>query len=246
MKIMLNGQEREAREGETILEMCRREGIPIPTFCYYQAFGGQGACRMCMVELREEGQEQTRLVAACTYPIKSSVEIITESERIQRLRRTIVMLLARRAPDNPLMEALARTYSSPRLTAIEVEPPNCILCGLCIHACEEMGRTAIWSMFRGIDKRIGTPYDEASEDCIGCAACARICPTQAINLEEEGSTRRIWNKTFELVACQRCGKNYTTREELEYLWERTEYGKEKLCESCRKKTLAINMKSFQQ
>lgn len=246
MKIMLNGQEREARIGETILELCRREEVSIPTFCYHPAFGGQGACRMCMVELKEEGQEQSRLVAACTYPIKSSVEIITESERIQRLRRTIVMLLTRRASEHPLMQEMAVRYAAPGLTALSVEPPNCILCGLCIHACEEMSKTAIWSMFRGIDKRIATPYDEDSDDCIGCAACARVCPTQAISLKEEDGQRIIWNKTFNLVACQRCGKKYATREELEYLRKRSGYGQEQLCESCRKKTLALNVKAFQQ
>lgn len=245
MKIKVNGQEREAHAGESILDLCRREGIPIPTFCYHQAFGGRGACRMCMVELKEAGQTHSRVVAACTYPIQSPVEITTESERIQKLRRTIVMLLARRADGNPLMESLARQYKSPRLTAIEVEPANCIFCGLCIHACAEMGKSAIWSMFRGVDKRIATPFDEASEDCIGCAACARVCPTQAIKLEEEGAVRKIWNKAFSMVACQRCGKHYATQEELEYLRERSEYGQEQLCDSCRKKTLALNMKSFQ-
>jgi NADH dehydrogenase/NADH:ubiquinone oxidoreductase subunit G len=48
-----------------------------------------------MVEVKEEGQKQARLVAACTYPLNTPVEITTESEHIQRVRRTIVMLLAR-------------------------------------------------------------------------------------------------------------------------------------------------------
>lgn len=244
MKIKVNGKELEAIRGESILELCKRENVPIPTFCYHQAFGGQGACRMCMVEIREEGLDKTRLVAACTYSLNSQIEIITESETIKRIRRTIVMLLARRAEDSPLMKEMADTYNTPRLDAVVTEPKNCILCGLCIHACEQMGKSAIWSMFRGIDKRIATPYDEASDDCIGCAACARICPTQAISLEEKDSKRVIWNKSFELVACQRCGKEYATREEIEYLKERSEYGQENLCESCRKKMLAITVKNY--
>lgn len=246
MKITLNGQEREARSGETILELCRREGVAIPTFCYHPAFGGQGACRMCMVEVKEAGQQNSRLVASCTYPLNSSVEITTESERIQRLRRTIVMLLARRAQGNPLMEELVRHYATPRLAALNVEPPNCILCGLCIHACEEMGKTAIWSMFRGVEKRIATPYDEAADECMGCAACAQVCPTQAISVEEDATSRIIWNKTFKMVACERCGKNYATREQLEYLQEHGGYSPEQLCEACRKKTLALVMRNFQQ
>ena len=244
MEIKLNGQEYEAYPGESILDLCRREKVPLPTLCYHQAFGGQGVCRMCMVEVAEPGPKEARLVAACTYPLNTSVEINTESERIKRIRKTIIMLLARRANDHPLLEKLADDYGAPRLSEIIVQPPDCILCGLCVHACEEMGKSAIWSMFRGIDKRIATPYDEASEDCIGCAACARICPTQAISYSEKGSVRTIWNKDFALAACMRCGKYYATQEELLYLQEHGDYGQENLCESCRKKTLAINMKNF--
>ncbi|NLB52753.1 MAG: 2Fe-2S iron-sulfur cluster binding domain-containing protein [Syntrophomonadaceae bacterium] len=244
MKIKLNGKEREAMPGESILELCKRENVPIPTFCYHQAFGGQGACRMCMVEVREEGQKEARLAAACTYLLNREAEVITESDRIQRIRRTIVMLLKRRAAGDPILKELADAYAAPDLEAVVTEPENCILCGLCIHACEEMGKSAIWSMFRGIDKRIATPYDEASDDCIGCAACARICPTHAISMEEKDSKRIIWNKSFELVACRRCGKEYATREEIEYLKERSDYGQENLCESCRKKTLAITVKNY--
>ena len=245
MKINVNGRQREAHAGESILDLCRREGIPIPTFCYHQAFGGQGACRMCMVEIKEEGQTRSRMVAACTYPLTQPAEITTESEQIRRIRRTIAMLLARRADKNALLETMCQKYGASRLPAIAVEPANCILCGLCIHACAEMGKSAIWSMFRGVDKRIATPYDEASDDCMGCAACAQVCPTQAIKVEEEGAVRRIWNKTFALVACTRCGKPYATRDELDYLGQHGDFGQEKLCEACRRKTLAANMQTFQ-
>lgn len=241
MKVKINGQELEAREGETILELCLRQDISIPHLCYHPAFGGQGACRMCLVELKEPGRTDSRLVASCTYPIHSFVEVTTESERIQRLRRNNVMLLARRASHNSWMRELAEQYGAPSLPAVETEPPDCILCGLCIHACEKMGKTAIWSMFRGIEKRIATPYDEAADDCMGCAACALICPTQAIKMEEDASTRTIWNRSFELVACRRCGSNFATREQIDHMRETSGYDFDDLCPNCRKITLAQNM-----
>jgi len=244
MKVKINGQELEAREGETILELCLRHDIPIPHLCYHPAFGGQGACRMCLVELKEPGRANNRLVASCTYPIHSSVEVTTESERIQRLRRNIVMLLARRASQNPWMKELAEQYAAPSLPPVQTEPADCILCGLCIHACEKMGKTAIWSMFRGIEKRIATPYDEAADECMGCAACAQICPTQAIKVEEGAAIRTIWNKRFQLVACRRCGKNFATREQHEYMRESSGYEVDELCDHCRKITLAQSMRQY--
>lgn len=246
MKVKINGQELEAREGETILELCLRQDINIPHLCYHPAFGGQGACRMCLVELKEPGRTDSRLVASCTYPIHTYVEVITESERIQRLQRNIVMLLARRASQNPWMKALMEEYAAPPMTAVETVPANCILCGLCIHACEQMGKTAIWSMFRGIEKRIATPYDEAADDCMGCAACALICPTQAIKIEEGATDRTIWNRSFELVACRRCGKNFATREQIAYMQESSGYVFDELCANCRKTTLAQNMSQYNQ
>jgi ferredoxin len=75
-------------------------------------------------------------------------------------------------------------------------------------------------MERGVLKRVSTPYDEPSPDCVGCGACAEVCPTGAISMTEkekpDGSiTRSIWGKDFELVRCEECGKPFATREEIE-------------------------------
>ena len=43
-----------AGSGQTILELCRDNGIEIPTLCYEPKLPGFGACRMCVVELEGE------------------------------------------------------------------------------------------------------------------------------------------------------------------------------------------------
>jgi ferredoxin len=63
---------------------------------------------------------------------------------------------------------------------------HCILCGLCVRACEEMvGVSAIGFASRGTDKEINTPFGAASDVCIGCGTCTYICPTGCIEMAGE-------------------------------------------------------------
>src|SRR3990172_12520838 len=54
--IEVDGRQVTGREGQTILEVCRDNGIEIPTLCYEPKLPGFGACRMCVVEVEGEGQ----------------------------------------------------------------------------------------------------------------------------------------------------------------------------------------------
>ncbi len=51
IRIEVDGRVVEGREGQTILEVCRDNGIEIPTLCYEPKLPGFGACRMCVVEV---------------------------------------------------------------------------------------------------------------------------------------------------------------------------------------------------
>ena len=55
IRIEVDGKVVEGFEGQTILEVCRDNGIEIPTLCYEPKLPGFGACRMCVVEV--EGSE---------------------------------------------------------------------------------------------------------------------------------------------------------------------------------------------
>lgn len=244
MKLVIDGREVYAYPGETILEVCRRENIFIPTLCYHPAFKGQGACRMCMVELEDEGGN-VKMVASCTYPVREGLKIITSSEKIDKVRKTIVMLLSSRARASTYMQDLAAEYGVEPLSLPGLDNEKCILCRLCVNACQAMGSSVLAAVWRGIDKRISTPYEEEAEECIGCAACYEVCPTGAIEFREEDGKRIIWHKAFNLVFCERCGKAYATEEQIAQVKAKTGFPLPNLCELCRSKVAAGQIKSFQ-
>lgn len=234
MKITIDGKICEAQRGEFILEIAKRNHIRIPTLCHSDALPGQANCRVCIVDVVDNGWH--KIVTSCVYPVTKEIEVITNSPKIISMRRTIIMLLAARVPENEYLNELKKEYGVADPVRFILNPSEqCILCGLCVKACEKVGPAAIATVNRGITKKVSTPYDEPSRQCIGCASCAEVCPTGAIKVLETGKERVIWNNKFELLSCRRCGKYFITKEQLEYLSHKTgSENEELLCEMCKK------------
>lgn len=241
MLTRIDGRLYEGFPGETIMELAKRNNIEIPHLCHKKGFEGLGRCRLCLVEV-DEGRGK-KIVSACVYPIKSEVEINTLSDRIIKMRRDIIFLLLLRSPDNEYIKNLAAEYHVKVVERYKnKEKEDCILCGLCVKACEKLGTNAISLVNRGTRKKVSTPFDDASLDCIGCGACAEVCPTDAIKMTEEKGIRKIWNREFYLVQCQVCGKYYTTEDALKYSASMLESQEEHICDYCKKKAMAGRFK----
>ena len=89
VNITVNGRAISARDGATILEACRENGIEIPTLCFLKEINDIGSCRICMVEV--EGYDY--LLASCRTKISEGMSIITESEKIPRYRKEMLRLI---------------------------------------------------------------------------------------------------------------------------------------------------------
>ncbi|MBN2284978.1 MAG: (2Fe-2S)-binding protein [Tissierellales bacterium] len=241
MKVEINGKMLNANEGETILELAKRNDINIPSLCHKKGFDGLGRCRMCLVEIKEG--HRTKLVSSCVYPVKDELKVQTHTDEIIKIRKDIVMLMYLKSPKNKYVQKLAEEYEImiPEKYVQKISD-DCILCGLCVEACRELGTSAISMVNRGTGKKVSTPYDDESKDCIGCGSCAEVCPTNAITMTENENTRTIWNRTFELVSCEICGKNYTTLETLKYSENLLGQKIECICDECKKKITAATFK----
>jgi bidirectional [NiFe] hydrogenase diaphorase subunit len=179
INLTIDGQPVQAREGWTILDTARHNGFHIPTLCYHEALQPVGACRLCMVEVRQNGSQ--RLVASCFSHPQEGMEVLINSERVRNGRRWLMEMLLAAVPNSPEIHKLARGLgvASTRFT-IEDPEEECLRCGLCIRVCEEIvGAKAISFGSRGVTKHVATPYMIPNEACVSCGSCVAVCPTLA-------------------------------------------------------------------
>ncbi len=180
IKFNINDKQVEAQEGWTVLETAKEYGIDIPTLCHHPAVAPSGACRMCMVEMKEG--DWSKLVASCIYPVKEGLNIYTETPRVHNVRRWILEMLLSECPASRQVRDMAKAHGV-ETTRFPVKNPlqSCLICGLCQRVCEEVvGLSAISIIDRGVHKKVGAPYLRPTDFCVACGSCVTICPTDAM------------------------------------------------------------------
>ena len=193
--IKINGEEHEFEDGITVLDAARQIGTKIPTLCHNDYLEPYGGCRLCLVE--QVGRPV--LAPACATRVTDGLEINTESERISASRRFVIELLLFRSPGSEQLQKLAKEHGIEydRLDSLDSigryllhrapkrAETGCILCALCVRVCQEVTeRHALSISQRGIARNVRPPFGKAAESCIGCSACAHVCPTKTITVEE--------------------------------------------------------------
>lgn len=187
----MDGREVSFTPGETLYEVSQRTGARVPTLCYDDRLEPFGGCRLCVVEVAQPPPpgdarpRPARLAAACAYPCEPGLVVRTRSEAVQRSRRLTAELLLAGAYASPEIQSLAKSLGVERVRFQLPEAENCVLCGLCVRACQEIvGVSAISLIKRGLAKQVSAPFEVASAACLGCGTCVLICPTGRLRLED--------------------------------------------------------------
>jgi NADH dehydrogenase/NADH:ubiquinone oxidoreductase subunit G len=147
----------------------------IPTLCHHEQLRPHTSCRICMVEVEARGR--TVLDTACSRPVEESMVVRTRSEKVDRIRKSLLELLLAHAPDAPRLQELARKYGADR-NRFEKDASFCLHCGLCVRYCAEVKKkNAIGFVGRGIKREISFVPEVAAKECHGCKECFPLCPT---------------------------------------------------------------------
>jgi len=195
-----------------ILELARKHGIFIPTFCYNSDLSVYGGCRLCLVDIN--GWLET----SCSTKPKAGMVINTHTEKVRRIRKVAIELqLANhkqecascekndscslleiskrlrvdkvRYPKNTKFKPI--DTSSPSLVR---DPSKCILCGDCVRACSEIQGIGVLDFaYRGADAAVVPAFDKDLNcvECVNCGLCSTVCPTGAIIIKNE--TDKVWS-----------------------------------------------------
>jgi NADH dehydrogenase/NADH:ubiquinone oxidoreductase subunit G len=175
VRLQIDGKDVVTTDGATVLEAARSVGISIPTLCHHEKLEPYGGCRICIVEAEIRGA--TTLVVSCVHPVESDLVVRTRSERIDRIRKTLLELMLAHAPDSPPLQELAEEYGADK-DRFEKEASFCIHCGLCVRYCAEVvKKNAVGFVERGTRKEICFIPEIASRECDSCKECFPLCPT---------------------------------------------------------------------
>ena len=218
--LFIDGVEVEFTDEPNILEVIRKAGLNVPTFCYRPDLTQFGACRMCVVEV-EYPNGRVMVNSSCTMPPEAGINVKINSKRVRKIRKTVLELLLAnhdkecttcdksgacelqkyaeeygikdiRFPSKEKEEYLPIDDSNPSIVR---DPNKCILCGACVRACSEFqGHSVLGFANRGsatvVQPMAGKSLSDV--DCVFCGQCQAVCPTGALTVKN--NVDQVWDE----------------------------------------------------
>jgi len=218
IRLTIDGQEVEAREGMTVLEAAQSAGIYIPTLCSDPDLEPYGACRLCIVEIGK----MRGLPTACTTPATDGMVVHTNTPAVNEVRRTTVQLLLADHPSECLVcDRKERCQPFDICLRNVAVTERCVICpknGQCDlqEIVDYLGITEL--PFRRTTRAL--PVDTSNpffnrdlSKCILCGKCVRICDevqgVGAIALTYRGYASKVTtfgDKPIIDSNCESCGE----------------------------------------
>ena len=207
VNLTINGRSISVPEGTTIMTAAAEIGIKIPSLCFLKDINEIAACRVCCVEL----VGKNRLITACNTVATEGMEILTNSPKVRRTRRTIVRLILSQHDckcarcvrnGNCSLQTLANEmgylseqykddipqndwdYSLPLIK----EESKCIKCMRCIQVCDKIQSIGVWDV-ENTGSRTHVGVKEGGQfcdsDCTLCGQCVTHCPVGALRERDD-------------------------------------------------------------
>jgi NADH-quinone oxidoreductase subunit G len=226
----LNGQQITTPAGTLVIEAAKKQGVEVPSFCYYPGLSLQAACRMCLVEV----EKMPKLQTACTLIATEGLVVKSDTPQVHKARKDMLEFLLSNHPlDCPVCDKGGECelqdmtfrygldhsrFSEEKLhypeekwsPLVYYDAPRCIMCFRCVRVCDEgMDVKALGVGARGVHSVI-IPNEPGELACEECGMCIDICPVGALTSGTYRYQTRPWEMQYVPNPCAHCSNGCKT------------------------------------
>jgi len=228
VEVIVDKRTFNAEKGTLLIDLLIKEKIKVPYFCYHEALGADGNCRMCMVEI--EGQKRPQI--ACDTFITEGMEVRSTGENIEKVHTDILELeLINHPVDCPTCDqagecSLQNFYMDYGLNDSKISIPEkvkglkkidlgsnvmldqerCVLCARCTRFTDKITHThELGIIGRGDHARVSTmPGRKLSNPY--AMNVVDLCPVGALTSKDFRFSQRVWFLSTVDSICHGCAK----------------------------------------
>lgn len=215
-------------EDALLIDVLIQNDIQIPYFCYHEALGADGNCRMCMVEI--EGQKRPQV--ACDTFVKEGMAVRTKTENINRVRQNILELeLINHPIDCPIcdqagecklqdfymdyglydsnIESAKKVHHNKRVdlgSDVILDQERCVLCARCTRFTSDITKTHELGIIGRGDHACVSTMPGRKLDNPYAMNVVDLCPVGALTSKDFRFHQRSWFLTSTPSICHGCAK----------------------------------------
>lgn len=202
ISIQVNGELGKASENHSVLQHLNDEGVEVPQVCYHESLGAIKTCDTCIVEVNGE------LVRSCETKVTKGAKVDTKHQDVKDAQ---VIAMDRILHNHELYCTVCdynngnceihNTVKDMKINHQSIpfepspakkdnshpyyryDPDQCILCGRCVEACQDVQVTETLSIdWKSPHPRVIWDNDVAINDssCVSCGHCSTVCPCNAM------------------------------------------------------------------
>jgi NADH-quinone oxidoreductase subunit G len=238
--IEINSKPVEVPAGTNLIDAAEHLNIEIPHYCYHPGLSVVGSCRMCQVEIEQNGRRS--VVVGCNTIATDGMKVFLDTEEIKARQRSVLEFLLQNHPlDCPICDDagecdLQNYYMKHGLHESRMELPEkhhkhkvhdvgpsvvldaerCVLCHRCVRFCREIaGVDQLGILNHGMTSEISNvPGTRLDNDYAGNVV--DLCPVGALTDKDFRFKRRVWYLKHAQSICTGCSRGCNIRIDWEY------------------------------
>ncbi len=227
VNISVDNQKIEVEENALLIKVLQDNDVEISHFCYHEALGVDGNCRMCMVEI--EGAKRPQI--ACNTLCKEGLKVHTKSPNILKVKQEILELeLINHPVDCPVCDqagecslqnyymdfglygsrhSVEKTKKAKHVdlgSNVMLDQERCVLCARCTRFTQNISKSnELFIIGRGDQARVSSAPNKPLNNPYAMNVID-LCPVGALTSKDFRFQQRVWFLDSVESICHGCSK----------------------------------------